>query len=75
MEHDSRDRSALAKQNIEITPEMVEAGRLALINWFEGEGDFPSGAVSVFSAMLPSAKLVDLSACSFAGGGKLADLG
>ena len=45
---------------IEITAEMIEVGRLALIEWFEGERDFASGAESIFSAMLAGAKTVNL---------------
>ena len=53
---------------------MVDAGRLALIDWFEGECDFASGAESVFSAMLTNAKAVDLYVCRFASRSELPDL-
>ena len=69
LDSDLRDRPT-----IEITPEMVDAGRLALIDWFEGECDFASGAESVFSAMLTNAKAVDLYVCRFASRSELPDL-
>ena len=36
---------------IDLTPAMVEAGRAAMIEWYEGVRDFGEGAVSVFAAM------------------------
>jgi hypothetical protein len=41
-----RDRPA-----IEVTPAMLEAGRLAMRQWYEGCQDFEKGALAIFSAM------------------------
>jgi hypothetical protein len=36
---------------IEITPDMIEAGKRALIEWSEGVSYFDQGAVDIFTAM------------------------
>lgn len=41
-------------KNVVITPQMIEAGRLALIEWHEGAQDFRGGALGVLIAALRS---------------------
>lgn len=38
------------ERTVEVTPEMVEAARVALIAWYEGARDFADGARSVLEA-------------------------
>ena len=41
-----------APTDYELTDEMIEVGRRALIEWHQGSKDFDQGAASVFRAML-----------------------
>lgn len=49
---DERDRPAT-----QISAEMAEAGRLALIEWYEGAADFADGAVSIFRTMCAAGQI------------------
>ena len=37
---------------LEITPEMIEAAKAALIAWHEGSNDFRDGAISILEAAM-----------------------
>lgn len=48
--------SGQAGAGIDVTPAMIEAGKLALIAWSEGSSYFGKGAEAVFSAMIAVAE-------------------
>jgi hypothetical protein len=60
--------------DIEVTPAMIDAARLALIDWYDGDSDFPEGVLGVISAAFPGAKIVHLNTGSLAGPGKSLNL-
>lgn len=63
MTHDSTGQAGANRDGFEITPQMVEAGKEALISWFDGTADFGDGARLILEAgMLARAKMVEFNA-------------
>lgn len=61
---------------IEVTEEMIEAARLALIRWSEGVADFREGALHILEAgMLAGGERIDVFAGSSGSADEAAKLG
>lgn len=56
---DSEQGGALSQLSIEVTPAMIEAGRLALIAWYDGADGFEAGARAIGAAILSCREVVD----------------